>query len=121
MNKPDLALNNLQWLICHKTKATLSIVSMAPFLILNSIPIFWLYILIFSINVSSFIFCKFWGDSTVLVISHRNSSLSTPGISLLKLTSNFYATSCLSQFISRHTFAQSAGAVEFTDCTSAEG
>ena len=20
MNKPDLALNNLQWLICHKTK-----------------------------------------------------------------------------------------------------
>ena len=21
MNKPDLALNNLQWLICHKTKS----------------------------------------------------------------------------------------------------
>ena len=20
MNKPDLALNNLQWLVCHKTK-----------------------------------------------------------------------------------------------------
>ena len=23
MNKPDLALNNLQWLICHKTKPSL--------------------------------------------------------------------------------------------------
>ena len=22
MNKPDLAFNNLQWLICHKTKPT---------------------------------------------------------------------------------------------------
>ena len=27
MNKPDLILNNLQWLICHKTKSKLTFIA----------------------------------------------------------------------------------------------
>ena len=30
MNKPDLALNNLQWLICHKTKPNQTKLSWRP-------------------------------------------------------------------------------------------
>ena len=30
MNKEDLALNNLQWLICHKTKPTYQLRNLYP-------------------------------------------------------------------------------------------